>query len=92
MLFRSKVGGVIEHDKVLKESLPIGFENFHPQYKIGYNFGFESGYNVAIKSQQSRIELLESAIREFLYQPDTKNSLGANIYVENLRKLMENKS
>ena len=45
-----------------------------------------------IKSQQSRIELLESAIREFLYKPDTKNSLGANIYVETLRKLMENKS
>ena len=45
-----------------------------------------------IKSHQSRIELLESAIREFLYKPDTKNSLGANIYVETLRKLMENKS
>ena len=45
-----------------------------------------------IKSQQQRIELLESAIREFLYKPDTKNSLGANIYVETLRKLMENKS
>ena len=43
-----------------------------------------------IKSQQSRIELLESAIREFLYKPDTKNSLGANIYVETLRNLMEN--
>ncbi len=42
-----------------------------------------------IKSQQLRIELLESAIREFLYKPDTKNSFGANIYVENLRNLME---
>ena len=45
-----------------------------------------------IKSQQSRIELLESAIREFLYKPDTKNSLGANVHVETLRNLMENKS
>ena len=45
-----------------------------------------------IKSQQSRIDLLESAIREFIYKPDTKNSLGANIYVETLRNLMENKS
>lgn len=43
-----------------------------------------------IKSQQSRIELLESAIREFLYKPDTKNSLGANVHVETLRNLMEN--
>ena len=45
-----------------------------------------------IKSQQSRIDLLESAIREFLYKPDTKNSLGANVHVETLRNLMENKS
>ena len=51
-----------------------------------------SHHIAAIKSQQSRIELLESAIREFLYKPNTKDSLGANVHVETLRNLMENKS
>ena len=46
-----------------------------------------------IKSQQTRIELLESAIREFLswtcYKDDEPDYLDA---LQNLRNLMENKS
>lgn len=46
-----------------------------------------------IKSQQSRIELLESAVREFLswtcYKDDEPDYLDA---LQNLRNLMENKS
>jgi len=46
-----------------------------------------------IKSHQSRIELLESAIREFLswtcYKDDEPDYLDA---LQNLRNLMENKS
>jgi hypothetical protein len=46
-----------------------------------------------IKSQQSRVELLESAIRELLVNTDS--GCHASHYhnsIENLRKLMENKS
>jgi len=46
-----------------------------------------------IKSQQSRIELLESAVREFLswtcYKDDEPDYLDA---LQNLRNIMENKS
>jgi len=52
----------------------------------------QSAFQIGLSRKQSRIDLLESAIREFLYKPDTKNSLGANIYVETLRNLIENKS
>ena len=52
----------------------------------------QSAFQIGLSRKQSRIDLLESAIREFIYKPDTKNNLGANVHVETLRKLMENKS
>lgn len=44
-----------------------------------------------IKSQQSRIEVLESAIREFL-NDESALHINAHIHIETFTNLMENKS
>ena len=53
-------------------------------------------YQAATQSQQSRIDLLESPIREFLINVDENNrgeqELDIDHHIYNLRNLMENKS
>lgn len=77
-------------DEDLSNTL-LEFDALADRYKIGYTNESYLSWQDAIKSQQSRIELLESAICEFLKANDKPHREFMDLLptIRNLRELME---